>query len=73
MWRHYYTGEELDLSFGVVDTLNGGTIENCAIMVSLWKGWVDWTCLISKVSRLYLVVKSIHIFIPQGPFSVLCL
>ena len=27
--------------------LNGGSIENCAIIVPFWKGWSDWSCVIN--------------------------
>ena len=48
LWRNYYTGEVVDTSFGVADNiLNGGEIENCAILVPLWEGWSDWSCTIN--------------------------
>ena len=42
-WLNYYTGEQVDLSFGV-DGLNGGTKENCGIMEANWSGWRDFIC-----------------------------
>ena len=60
MWRNYYTGEELDLGFGVSGSLKGGTSENCAILVPRWNGWTDWGCLQSKVGSGKIVCACEH-------------
>ena len=49
VWRNYYTGEEVDLSFAASGELNGGRAENCAILLALWNGWTDWKCPVPKV------------------------
>ena len=48
VWRNYYTGEELDLSFAVTNN-DGEEAENCAILVGVWNAWSDWSCLVPKV------------------------
>ena len=34
------------------ETLNGGTTENCALLVPLWDGWNDWSCIINKAQPI---------------------
>ena len=52
VWRDYYSGDNVDLSVGVSETLNGGTTENCALLVPLWDGWNDWSCIINKAQPI---------------------
>ena len=39
----------VDLTFAAAGELNGGEVENCAIVVADWNGWSDWICNIPKV------------------------
>ena len=44
-WINYYTGNEVDTSFGVVSGSNDiDTTQNCAILVPPWNGWTNWVC-----------------------------
>ena len=49
VWRNYYTGEKVDLSFAAASDLDGGEVQNCAVLVGPWNGWSDWTCIVPKV------------------------
>ena len=49
VWRNYYTGEKVDLSFAAATDLDGGELLNCAALIGPWNGWSDWTCMITKV------------------------
>ena len=53
-WTDYYTKQKIDdvnkaISGG---ELNGGTKENCGLLVGPWKGWNDWGCNINKDSPI---------------------
>lgn len=49
-WIDYYTKEKIKDAREMIvgGELNGGTKENCAIMVLMWNGWNDWQCTINK-------------------------
>ena len=32
-----------------VSAIDGGTMENCGMVVPTWGGWTDWSCQIEKV------------------------
>ena len=48
-WRNSYTGGEVDTVTGVSD-IDGGTKENCGMVVPPWGGWTDWNCQIGTTS-----------------------
>ena len=48
-WRNHYTGGEVDTVTGVSD-IDGGTKENCGMLVPPWGGWTDWNCQIGTTS-----------------------
>ena len=35
-----------------VSAIDGGTMENCGMVVPTWSGWTDWSCQIEKVVPL---------------------
>jgi hypothetical protein len=53
-WSDYYTHQKLEdvdkEIFG--GELNGGTRENCGLLVGPWKGWNDWGCELNKDSPI---------------------
>ena len=49
---NYYNEETVDLSFGIAETLNGGRTENCGLLVPLWDGWNDWSCVINAAQPI---------------------
>ena len=51
VFRNYYTGEAVDLTFAAAGEVNGGEVENCAIVVADWNGWSDWICNIPKAGQ----------------------
>ena len=48
-WRNHYTGGDVDTVTGVTD-IDGGTKENCGMLVPPWGGWTDWNCEIGTTS-----------------------
>ena len=48
-WKNHYTGGDVDTVTGVTD-IDGGTKENCGMLVPPWDGWTDWNCEIGTTS-----------------------
>ena len=57
-WVDYYTKEEPDIMDAVSGELNGGTVENCALIIIPWGGWQDWNCQINKVVPIQCVCQA---------------
>ena len=53
-WTDYYTHQEIDDVTEAINggELNGGTKENCGLLVGPWIGWSDFTCEINKDSSI---------------------
>ena len=61
VFRNYYSGDIVDLGFGIANSvLDGGQTENCAILVPLWKGWNDWSCVINAAQPITCACEHPH-------------
>ena len=51
-WIDYYTQEKIEDADEAIfgGELNGGTKENCGLLVGPWRGWNDWSCEVRKDS-----------------------
>ena len=49
-WVDFYTSDPVDILGVAAGEPNGGMAENCGIVVTLWGGWQDWPCKLTKTS-----------------------
>ena len=57
-WVDYYTSDPVNIMGVAAGDPNGGSVENCAIVVSVWGGWQDWECKVNSASYLMCVCQS---------------
>ena len=52
-WSDYYSNKQVDIPGAMSgEWLDGGTTENCGMMLLLWPGWQDWACHVNKAHPL---------------------
>lgn len=88
-WVNYYTKERVDQE--IVDNAIGGVstsrMSNCAIVGSIFNGWIDWKCLLARNIfqkhseergfkrirvRSDLNISGHFWMVPQSPDSIYC-
>ena len=54
----FYTSDPVDILGVATGEPNGGSIQNCAIAVTVWGGWQDWDCIVNSASHLMCACES---------------
>ena len=57
-WVDFYTSDSVNIMGVAAGDQNGGRVENCAIVVTVWGGWQDWECKASSASHLQCACES---------------
>ena len=57
-WNDFYTSEPVDILGVAAGELNGGRLDNCAIAVTVRKGWQDMPCRASRGGLIQCACES---------------
>ena len=57
-WVDFYTSAPVDIAGVAAGEPNGGVDISCGIIVTLWRGWVDWPCTVTSANTLQCPCES---------------